>query len=141
MQLGYIGTGTMGNPMARALIEAGHTVTVHDVRRESATNLCEMGANWAGTPRELAEASDVVFTSLPGPVEAEQVLTDPVSGILAGLQTARCRDAGLTGQRPDTQHDYDGRRRPRRIRETPAGVGSHGQRCHLRWRDCLRLHG
>ena len=86
MQLGYIGTGTMGNPMARALIEAGHAVTVYDLRRESATNLCEMGANWAGTPRELAEASDVVFTSLPGPVEAEQVLTDPDNGILAGLK-------------------------------------------------------
>ena len=86
MQLGYIGTGTMGNPMAKALIEAGHTVAVHDVRRESATNLCEMGANWAATPRELAEASDLVFTSLPGPVEAEKVLADPDDGILAGLK-------------------------------------------------------
>ena len=85
MKLGYIGTGTMGNPMAKALIEAGHTVTVHDLRRESATNLCEMGANWAGTPRELAEASELVLTSLPGPVEAEQVLTDSDTGILAGL--------------------------------------------------------
>ena len=54
MKLGYIGTGTMGNPMAKALIEAGHAVTVFDVRRESATNLCEMGANWADTPRELS---------------------------------------------------------------------------------------
>ena len=86
MQLGYIGTGTMGNPMAKALIEAGHVVTVHDMRRESATNLCEMGANWASNPRELAESSEVVFTSLPGPVEAEQVLTDPDNGILAGLK-------------------------------------------------------
>ena len=86
MQLGYIGTGIMGNPMAKALIEAGHEVTVHDLRRESATNLCEMGGNWAGTARELAAASEVVFTSLPGPVEAEQVLTDPDSGILAGLK-------------------------------------------------------
>jgi len=87
MKLGYIGTGTMGNPMAKALIEAGHAVTVFDVRRESATNLCEMGADWADTPRELSEASEVVFTSLPGPVEAEQVLTDPDTGILAGLNS------------------------------------------------------
>ena len=86
MQLGYIGTGIMGNPMAKALIDAGHAVTVYDVRRESATNLCEMGADWAGSPRELAAASEVVFTSLPGPVEAEQVLTDPETGILAGLK-------------------------------------------------------
>ncbi|MCI0830817.1 MAG: NAD(P)-dependent oxidoreductase [Chloroflexi bacterium] len=87
MKLGYIGTGTMGNPMAKALIEAGHEVTVHDVRRDSATNLCEMGANWADSPRELSEASETVITSLPGPVEAQQVLTDPETGILAGLRS------------------------------------------------------
>ena len=87
MKLGYIGTGTMGNPMAKALIEAGHAVTVFDVRRESATNLCEMGADWADTPRELSEASEVVLTSLPGPVEAEEVLTNPDTGILAGLKS------------------------------------------------------
>ena len=87
MKLGYIGTGVMGNPMAKALIEAGHAVTVYDVRRESATNLCEMGADWADNPRELSEASEVVFTSLPGPVEAEEVLNNPDTGILAGLKT------------------------------------------------------
>ena len=42
MRLGFIGTGTMGNPMARCLIEAGHQLTVHDTRREATTNLCEM---------------------------------------------------------------------------------------------------
>ena len=86
MNLGYIGTGVMGNPMAKALIEAGHSVTVHDLNRESATNLCEMGANWADDPRQLSESSEVVFTSLPGPVEAENVLTNPDTGILRGLR-------------------------------------------------------
>ena len=76
----------MGNPMAKALIEAGHAVTVHDLRRNSTTNLCEMGADWAASPRALAEASELVFTSVPGPVEAQQVLTDPENGILAGLK-------------------------------------------------------
>ena len=85
MNVGYIGTGTMGNPMARCLLDAGHAVTVYDVRREATTNLCELGANWADSPRQVAEASSVVFTSVPGPVEAEQVLTDPETGILAGL--------------------------------------------------------
>ena len=85
MQVGYIGTGTMGQPMARCLLDAGHTVTVFDARREATTDLCEAGAHWAETPRAVAAASQVVFTSLPGPAEAEQVLTDPDSGILAGL--------------------------------------------------------
>ena len=85
MNIGFIGTGTMGNPMSLRLIKNGHAVTVFDVRREAAANLCEMGASWADSPRLVAEASSLVFTSVPGPVEAEQVLTDPVNGILAGL--------------------------------------------------------
>ena len=85
MDVGYIGTGTMGNPMARCLLDAGHNVTVYDVRREATTNLCELGAHWADSPRAVAEAAPVVFTSLPGPVEAERVVTDPDTGILAGL--------------------------------------------------------
>ena len=85
MQVGFVGTGTMGNPMARCLIEAGHRLTVHDLRREATTNLCELGARWADTPRAVAEASEVVFTSLPGPAEVAQGVLDSVRGILAGF--------------------------------------------------------
>ena len=85
MKVGYIGTGTMGNPMARCLLDAGHEVTVYDVRREATTNLCELGAHWADSPRAVAAAAAVVFTSLPGPTEAERVVLDPDDGILAGL--------------------------------------------------------
>ena len=52
MKVGFIGLGNMGNPMAGNLIKAGHQLTVHDLRREAATNLLEMGAEWADTPRE-----------------------------------------------------------------------------------------
>jgi 3-hydroxyisobutyrate dehydrogenase-like beta-hydroxyacid dehydrogenase len=86
MQLGFVGTGTMGNPMARCLLDAGHALTVYDVRREATTNLCERGARWADTPRAVAEASEVVFTSLPGPAEVQQGVLDPRTGILAGLK-------------------------------------------------------
>ena len=103
MNLGYIGTGTMGNPMAKALIEAGHSVIVHDLRRESATNLCEMGANWADDPRQLSEASELVFTSLPGPVEAEHVLTHPDTGILSGLKPG-CTWVDTTTNSPTVTH-------------------------------------
>ena len=85
MNLGFIGTGTMGNPMSRCLIDAGHQLTVHDIRRGATTNLCEMGATWADSPRAVAEASQVVFTSLPGPVEFQQVVLHPDKGILSGL--------------------------------------------------------
>jgi 3-hydroxyisobutyrate dehydrogenase-like beta-hydroxyacid dehydrogenase len=86
MQLGFVGTGTMGNPMARCLLDAGHALTVYDVRREATTNLCERGARWADNPYMVAAASEVVFTSLPGPPEVEQEVLAPCTGILAGLQ-------------------------------------------------------
>jgi 3-phenylpropionate/cinnamic acid dioxygenase small subunit len=50
MQLGFVGTGTMGNPMARCLLDAGHGLTVYDVRRVATINLCERGARWADNP-------------------------------------------------------------------------------------------
>ena len=85
MRVGFVGTGTMGNPMARCLIEAGHQLTVYDLRREATTNLCEMGASWTDSPRDVAAACQVVFMSLPGPAQVEQTVLDPDTGILAGL--------------------------------------------------------
>jgi 3-hydroxyisobutyrate dehydrogenase len=85
MDLGFIGTGTMGTPMARCLIEAGHRLTVHDLRRDATATVCALGAQWADDPRRVAEASTVVFTSLPGPAEVAAVALDPERGILAGL--------------------------------------------------------
>jgi 3-hydroxyisobutyrate dehydrogenase-like beta-hydroxyacid dehydrogenase len=76
----------MGQPMARCLLEAGHALTVYDVRRAATTALCDQGASWADSPRAVADASAVVFTSLPGPTELEQAVLDPRAGILAGLK-------------------------------------------------------
>ena len=73
MKVGFIGLGTMGGSMAYNALQGGHELVVHDIRRESATRLLEAGAVWADTPREVAEASDIVLTSLPGPVEVEAV--------------------------------------------------------------------
>jgi len=73
MKIGFIGTGHIGNPMARHLIEGGHQLTVHDLMRDATTNLEELGATWAPTPKEAAAGSEVVFTSLPGPREVEAV--------------------------------------------------------------------
>jgi 3-hydroxyisobutyrate dehydrogenase-like beta-hydroxyacid dehydrogenase len=85
MRLGFVGTGTMGAPMAACLIEAGHQLTVYDVRSEATAGLCARGAQPADSPCAAARESEVVFTSLPGPREVEQAALDPVTGILAGL--------------------------------------------------------
>jgi 3-hydroxyisobutyrate dehydrogenase-like beta-hydroxyacid dehydrogenase len=85
MRVGFIGTGNIGNPMARNVVRAGHDVAVNDLRESACANLLELGATWAATPAEAAAQAEVVFTSLPGPVEVERVLTG-VDGILAGAQ-------------------------------------------------------
>ncbi len=73
MKVGFIGLGTMGANMASNAQKGGYDLVVHDVRREAATPHLEAGAVWADTPRQLAEDSEVIFTSLPGPMEVEAV--------------------------------------------------------------------
>jgi len=85
MRIGFIGLGTMGASMAANLQKAGYDLVVHDVRADAAAAHLARGAHWAKSPRELAAASDVVFTSLPGPVEVEAVALGP-DGILASLR-------------------------------------------------------
>jgi 3-hydroxyisobutyrate dehydrogenase-like beta-hydroxyacid dehydrogenase len=85
MQLGFIGLGTMGASMAANLQKAGHQLVVHDIRRANAEPHLAAGARWVETPRQVAEAADVVFTSLPGPPEVEAVALG-TEGLLAGLR-------------------------------------------------------
>ena len=88
MKVGFIGLGTMGGSMAFNTIQGGHELVVHDIRRESATRHLEAGATWADSPREVAEASDIVFTSLPGPTEVEAVFLGE-DGILQGMSAGK----------------------------------------------------
>jgi 3-hydroxyisobutyrate dehydrogenase-like beta-hydroxyacid dehydrogenase len=85
MRLGFVGTGTMGAPMASCLIDAGHELMVYDVRPAAPAALVARGARSAESPAEVARSSEVVFTSLPGPHEVEHAVLDSSSGILAGL--------------------------------------------------------
>jgi 2-hydroxymethylglutarate dehydrogenase len=85
MKLGFIGTGHMGNPITRHLLKAGHDVTVYDKRQESTANLIELGAVWGETPAGVADASEVVFTSLPGPPEVDDAVLGE-NGILDGAK-------------------------------------------------------
>jgi 3-hydroxyisobutyrate dehydrogenase-like beta-hydroxyacid dehydrogenase len=85
MRIGFVGTGTMGTPIARCLIEAGHELTVYDRHLPATETLRGLGARLGEHPRAVAELSEAVFTSLPGPAEAEAVAFDAETGILAGL--------------------------------------------------------
>ena len=88
MKVGFIGLGTMGASMAYNCLQGGNEMIVHDIRREAATPHLEAGAVWADTPREVAEAAEVVFTSLPGPTEVEAVALGE-DGMLEGLSPGK----------------------------------------------------
>ncbi len=88
MKVGFIGLGTMGASMAYNCLQGGNEMVVHDIRRESATRHLEAGADWADSPREVAEASEIVFTSLPGPTEVEAVGLGE-DGILEGMSEGK----------------------------------------------------
>lgn len=85
-QIGFIGLGTMGGSFALNLAKAGYSMMVHDSRRQAAEPVLAQGAEWAASPRVLAEGSDVVLTSLPGPAEVEAVALDDATGLIAGMR-------------------------------------------------------
>jgi 3-hydroxyisobutyrate dehydrogenase-like beta-hydroxyacid dehydrogenase len=87
MRLGFVGTGTMGAPMAGCLIDAGHQLTVYDIRAEATAGLRERGARVVQDPAAAARDSEIVFASLPGPAEVEAATLHPSTGILAGLRS------------------------------------------------------
>jgi 3-hydroxyisobutyrate dehydrogenase-like beta-hydroxyacid dehydrogenase len=82
--IGFVGLGHMGGNMAARFLAAGYTVYGEEQNRAHVQGLEREGLQWRDTPRELAEAADVVLTSLPDEGVLEDVASGP-DGILAGL--------------------------------------------------------
>jgi 3-hydroxyisobutyrate dehydrogenase-like beta-hydroxyacid dehydrogenase len=88
MKIGFVGLGNMGGNMAARFLAAGYTVYGEERRREDADELVHDGLQWRDTPREVAEAADIVFTSVPDDGVLEVVASGP-DGILAGLASGK----------------------------------------------------
>ena len=84
-RIGFIGLGIMGKPMAARLVRAGFPVVVHNRSPEAAEELAAEGAEPAGSPREVAERSDVVVTMLPDSPDVEAVVLGE-DGVIAGVR-------------------------------------------------------
>jgi len=84
MNVGFIGLGTMGGPMARNLLKKGHRLTVFDTVPTAVQGLVAAGATAADTPRAVAAASEVVITMLPDAPDVERVALGK-DGVVEGL--------------------------------------------------------
>lgn len=82
-QLGFIGLGIMGKPMAKNLIKAGYSLTVFNRSQGAMEELAAAGAILAASPMQVAEQTDVVLTCLPDSPDVEAVVLGE-NGILAG---------------------------------------------------------
>ena len=82
--IGFIGLGHMGGNMASRFLAAGYVVFGEERRRERAAGLVHEGLRWRGTPREVAAAVDVVFSSIPND-DVLQAVASGADGIVAGL--------------------------------------------------------
>jgi 2-hydroxy-3-oxopropionate reductase len=87
MRIGFLGTGTMGHPMARRLVRAGFEVTVWNRTPQKYADLVAEGASAAATPREAAARSDVLIAMLMEPAHLDALLEGP-DGVFAGLPRA-----------------------------------------------------
>ncbi|PYM36971.1 MAG: hypothetical protein DME15_02320 [Candidatus Rokuibacteriota bacterium] len=83
--LGFVGLGVMGGRMAKRLLDARHPVVGYNRTRAKAQWLADAGLRLAASPREVAQAADVVFTMVTDTTALEAVTRGP-DGILAGLR-------------------------------------------------------
>jgi 3-hydroxyisobutyrate dehydrogenase len=82
--IGWIGTGIMGNAMCGHLISAGYRLYIHNRSRSKADDLVERGAHWCTSPQEVARNATVVFTMVGYPQEVEEVILGE-HGVLVGI--------------------------------------------------------
>jgi len=98
MDIGFIGLGNMGAPMARRLIEAGHKLTVYDTRNDATAPFTALGAALAASPLDLADRVETVMASLPEPQIVAKVAVGE-GGLLHGKRIKRFVDLSTTGAR------------------------------------------
>ena len=83
--IGWIGTGIMGNPMCGHLMDAGYSVSLYTRTQQKAQDLMQRGARWMNSPKMVAEESDTVFTMVSYPRDVRDVVLGH-DGVLNGLR-------------------------------------------------------
>lgn len=101
-KLGFVGVGVMGRPMARRLIEHGHSLVIYDRNEEALAELSALGAQVAASAREVADSAHIVFTSLPTPAIFKDVALG-ADGLIAGKVIKVLVDLSTVGSRTEQE--------------------------------------
>ena len=84
-QIGFVGLGIMGKPMARNLMNAGYELTVYDIVGEAVEELATEGARAASSSSEVAANTSKIITMLPDSADSERAILGP-GGVLEGAK-------------------------------------------------------
>lgn len=85
MQIGFIGLGIMGKPMAKNLMKAGHTLLVYDIVNKNVENVVAAGAKAAKSSKDVAEQCHTIITMLPNSPQVKTVVLGK-GGVLEGAK-------------------------------------------------------
>jgi 3-hydroxyisobutyrate dehydrogenase-like beta-hydroxyacid dehydrogenase len=96
MEIGFIGLGKMGFPMARRLIEAKHQLIVFDTRKEAVDQLVKLGAQAASSPKDVGDRTETVMASLPS-LQASLDVATGKDGVIEGRRVKRFVDLSTVG--------------------------------------------
>src|SRR5438045_8762505 len=102
MDIGFIGLGKMGFPMARRLSEAKQQLVVFDTRKEAVDRLVAMGAHAAASPRDVADRVETVMASLPS-LQASLDVATGANGVIEGKRVKRFVDLSTVGSQMDVR--------------------------------------
>src|SRR5688500_12926718 len=95
-ELGFVGVGRMGGPMAGRLLDAGHSLVVYDTSPAAIAPLVARGAKSVSSAADVASATEVVFMSLPTPPIVQSVTLGD-NGIAKGSAIKTLIDLSTTG--------------------------------------------
>ena len=96
MEVGFIGLGNMGFPMARRLIQENHNVIAFDTRGTALERIVALGAQAASSSKEVADRAETVMASLPSPAASMEVATG-AAGVIEGSRVKRYVDLSTVG--------------------------------------------
>lgn len=127
-RIGWVGTGVMGVSMCGHVMARAASITIHNRTRDKARPLLDRGAVWADTPRQVAEASDVVFTMVGFPRDVREVYMGK-DGVLEGARPGTIL-IDMTTTEPSLAREIDAAARAKGLHavDAPVSGGDVGAR-------------